>query len=108
MKASQELAQKSPLVRRRTLSKDRMAAQRDKSEDRSSTAVARKTSITGSKEMSSSTVARSSSSRSESLTRGHQLRAISTMEALAHSEEVAAITSRMESATLQSSSQMEA
>merc|ERR1712079_297519 len=87
MKASQELAQKSPLVRRRTLSKGRMAAQRDKSEDRSSTAVARKTSITGTKEMSSSTVARSSSSRSESLTRGHQLRAISTMEASAHSEE---------------------
>merc|ERR1712013_325736 len=135
LKASQELAQKSPLVRRRTISRDRMVGQlgnRDISEERglvgsrrvsgtetamasarkisgTETALASTRKISGSSLQGASSSMAVSSSRSESasMKTSSHMQSTSTMEASAHSEEVAEITSRMESASMQASSSMQ-
>ena len=133
LKAGQEMAQKSPLVKKRTMSKDRFVSQRetsnrnlraiesstirktsapgrDISEERLTLRPSdtRKTTISASTDISTFNTVPKSTSRSASVSRraSAQLESISTMEASAHSAEVAEITSRMESATLQSSSNM--
>merc|ERR550532_3465442 len=106
MKASQELAKKSPLVRRRTVSRDRMKAETHKELENVESSVETNKMLMASVRSGSTTRNASATRRSTSATRRssalNQLQNISSLEASDLSAEVAEITSRMESATVHS------
>ena len=106
MKASQELAKKSPLVRRRTVSRDRITAETSKELESVESSAETNKMIMASARSAAATRSASATRRSSSATRRssalNQLQNISSLEASDLSAEVAEITSRMESATVHS------